>query len=803
MVRVRWAWIVAGAFGAAAAVSLAVGIPTLRSRVRAEIEQRCGRAVEGHCHVGALELARDGVVVRDLAVQLQGPGRTARVHALAVAMSWWRLIRGAPQDVDVTVDRVSFADRGPVEDSVRELTRLGRRHPVRTARGRVHVASLHVESMDGSAGDAGGPNVMLEDGRGGWTRTNGVELEWRDLSVMVGGELAVHTGSCRFTRGAASAGEMAMGVQCDAPTVRVDIASMDRVDESLRGLIAALREASREEPRAGREPGATGPRVENVSGSPRVTLRARGGSVRVMRGGATIAELSPADVSADLRGSSVEQAHVRLGAAASGPALEVLFERGTNPRWHAELTGDDLPLAEITHWLPGVPWHGAEHGRVQLRVRVEPVDPGGDVLVVDGSIGIDSFGLLHPGLAHDPVDGLSASIEGAGRVDVRRRRVESEGVRMRVNGITVALAGWFERPDSREIALDASLRMPVTSCDGIRRALPPSVTGPVDELTFSGSIAADAHLALDTRALTSTELQVDLDNRCTVARDRMLLGVGRLRTVFVQRVHEPTGLRAFVTGPGSAAWVPLAQVSPYVTRAVIVREDGRFYSHHGFDVGEIRGAIVRNVGARRFVYGASTLSMQLVKNVFLQREKTLVRKLQEVVLTWYLERSLAKDSILELYLNVVEFGPGIYGIGPAARFFFGRDPADLSPLQAIYLATLLPNPLARFASYQRGSVSPGTLGVLRSVARRMAAAGYLSSSELDFAQTESLVFRPARAPVRGAQTQTVPTGTTDEMAAAMSPVPSETVPVVLDGDAAGGDAGSVQEAADTEPEETR
>ncbi len=202
--------------------------------------------------------------------------------------------------------------------------------------------------------------------------------------------------------------------------------------------------------------------------------------------------------------------------------------------------------------------------------------------------------------------------------------------------------------------------------------------------------------------------------------------------------------------------------------AVVHREDGGFFQHRGFSSGEIRGALVRNVSEGRFAYGASTISMQLAKNVFLAREKTLVRKLQEVVLTWWIEQSLEKSAILELYLNVVEFGPGIYGIGPAARFFFGREPRDLTPLQAIYLATLLPAPIPRFAIFQRGAASADTVARLRAIARAMAAQRQMTAADAEAAQSEVFAFRPRNAPVPGAVTMDVDPATTDEAARALS-----------------------------------
>jgi hypothetical protein len=307
-----------------------------------------------------------------------------------------------------------------------------------------------------------------------------------------------------------------------------------------------------------------------------------------------------------------------------------------------------------------------------------------------------------------------------------------------------------------------------TSCDGIRRALPPSLTGPVSELSFGGDIAANVALALDTRRIEETRLDVRVDDRCYVARDALTRGVARFSGPFVQRVQEPGRVRAFVTGPGTASWVPLGDVSPYVINAVLSREDGRFYRHAGVDPQEIRNAIVRNVRAGRFVYGASTLSMQLAKNVFLAREKTLVRKLQELVLTWYLERTLGKDAILELYLNVVEFGPGVYGIGPASRFYFGVEPSQLSPAQAIFIATLLPNPVQRSAPFFRGTASTATLAMVRGHARIMHHRGLLTDEELAATLQDPLAFRPRHSPVNGVLTIEVDPTLDDQAAIAQA-----------------------------------
>jgi membrane peptidoglycan carboxypeptidase len=140
--------------------------------------------------------------------------------------------------------------------------------------------------------------------------------------------------------------------------------------------------------------------------------------------------------------------------------------------------------------------------------------------------------------------------------------------------------------------------------------------------------------------------------------------------------------------------VPISEITPYMETAVVVCEDSRFFSHHGFDDKAIGNSIGDNLRAGHFVRGASTISMQLAKNPYLSREKTLSRKLQEAVFTLLLEERLSKQDILELYLNVVEFGPGIYGIRDAAMHYFNAHPGELSLGQALYLGSILPAPKA-------------------------------------------------------------------------------------------------------------
>ena len=139
-------------------------------------------------------------------------------------------------------------------------------------------------------------------------------------------------------------------------------------------------------------------------------------------------------------------------------------------------------------------------------------------------------------------------------------------------------------------------------------------------------------------------------------------------------------------------WVPLAHISPYLMKAVLIGEDDKFWKHEGFDFEAMQKAMEKNVKAKKFKAGGSTISQQLAKNLYLTPSKNPVRKVKEAVLTWRIERILSKKRILELYLNVAEWGEGIFGIEAASRHYYGKPSIALSAEEASRLAAALPNP---------------------------------------------------------------------------------------------------------------
>ena len=139
-------------------------------------------------------------------------------------------------------------------------------------------------------------------------------------------------------------------------------------------------------------------------------------------------------------------------------------------------------------------------------------------------------------------------------------------------------------------------------------------------------------------------------------------------------------------------WVSLNSISPYLTKAVLIAEDDKFWSHEGFDFEAIQKAIEKDAKKKKFAFGGSTITQQLAKNLYLDPSKNPLRKVREAIITWRMERLLSKKRILELYLNVVEWGNGIFGIEAASKHYYGKHSSELTPEEAARLAVILPNP---------------------------------------------------------------------------------------------------------------
>jgi monofunctional biosynthetic peptidoglycan transglycosylase len=177
-------------------------------------------------------------------------------------------------------------------------------------------------------------------------------------------------------------------------------------------------------------------------------------------------------------------------------------------------------------------------------------------------------------------------------------------------------------------------------------------------------------------------------------------------------------------------WTRLRNISKYAIGAVVVSEDWAFHQHRGLDFREIRRSLEKNVRKGRYARGASTITQQVAKNVFLSQEKTLWRKIREILLAIRMERTLKKSRILEIYLNVVEWDRGVYGIYQAANHYFDKHPSQLKPKEAAFLAMLLPSPRKYSESFRKQELSAFAEKQTGIILSKMVQAGFVSEAEL-------------------------------------------------------------------------
>ena len=195
------------------------------------------------------------------------------------------------------------------------------------------------------------------------------------------------------------------------------------------------------------------------------------------------------------------------------------------------------------------------------------------------------------------------------------------------------------------------------------------------------------------------------------------------RTTALMQIRDQQQLRKGLKPLRRQLWVPYDSFGDAIKKAVILGEDAGFFSHQGVDLFELKEAVKEDLERGRFKRGASTITMQLARNLYLSPEKSLLRKVREIMIAFEMERVLSKRRIMEIYLNVAEWGPGLYGAEAAAQHYFSKPALSLTPGEAATLAALLPNPL--------GSKDRDLMRRRNTILKRMLSTGAISASEFE------------------------------------------------------------------------
>ncbi len=416
---------------------------------------------------------------------------------------------------------------------------------------------------------------------------------------------------------------------------------------------------------------------------------------------------------------------------------------GSNPlrprRGHLTVTAEQFTLDKLAPILKTslIPNPAAAQLGVNLKLALDKRQ-----FTFSGKASLSGLTVTHPYLARQPVENLGFQASIRGRYLRAQDLLQIPEIRMERQGVTVLASAEVYRLRKKP-RIKVRLELPRVRCARVLRAIPRGLAPRLQSMRVSGWLSMRLSAEADFKYLTTNSVTLDghVDHRsCKVVSMPWELSAERLRAAFGHEFSDAGQRFGFEVGPENPDYVPLDQISLNLQKAILTTEDSRFYHHHGFIPREFQTALARNLIARRFVFGASSITMQMVKNVLLGRRKTIARKLQELILTWYLERHLTKKRILEIYLNVIEFGPGIFGIGRAAWHLFGKDASELAPQEAAYLASTLPNPKKRYLYFCRGKVPPRWRHWVDRILRIMHKRGRLTDSELQLALVSPITF---------------------------------------------------------------
>lgn len=394
------------------------------------------------------------------------------------------------------------------------------------------------------------------------------------------------------------------------------------------------------------------------------------------------------------------------------------------------MRGDQIPLRGLAAIAPrGL---GIDDARASGSLHVRKRDRSVEI-VADGSF--TGVMLEHRAFAATPVP-IAASVGAT--LTLAPEAIAVSRLTVDTGAIHARGSGWLRRGSPISGQLDTELAP--APCSDLLASLPVEVRGPLDGMVLDGSVGARARLTIDLAAplgLGAT-IATELAGSCRVIAEPPAADVTALTSVLEQTF--PDGSRAAV-GPGVPGWYEIFRIPSRLQGAFVSAEDGRFWDHDGFDLKQIAHSLEIDLRERRLARGGSTISQQLIKNAFLTHRRTFDRKVQEAILTWRLEERLDKKQILERYLNIVELGPRVYGVGAASNYWFGASPRELSFRQAAFLAALTSEPTSMARRVRRhGGLDPDSAERVATVLRAMKRDGVINADDYELAKTSGMGF---------------------------------------------------------------
>ena len=396
---------------------------------------------------------------------------------------------------------------------------------------------------------------------------------------------------------------------------------------------------------------------------------------------------------------------------------------------------------------------GADIRLDTLTCRLTETSGGSSLTQLNGRTHVAGLQVFHPALSPDTVRLDRGTLDC--RLNFRPQDIELDSTStVRFNRLTFhPYLCLTHRSDTRLSSLErwhvrASVNRPWFPSQDLFGSLPKGLFDTLDGIQTEGELAYRGLLDVDFACLDSLKLESELQKKNFRIVRYGNANLSKMNGEFEYTAYENgRPVRTFPIGPSWEHFTPLSQISPLLQMAVMQSEDGAFFYHRGFLIDALREALIEDLKKRKFARGGSTISMQLVKNVFLNRQKNITRKLEEALIVWLIENQglTSKERMYEVYMNIIEWGPLVYGAAEASHFYFNKRPSELSTEEAIFLASIIPKPKHFRSSFDaEGNLRESLSGYYHLIAGRLAKKGLITEAEAEQIRPVIRVTGPAK-----------------------------------------------------------
>jgi hypothetical protein len=406
----------------------------------------------------------------------------------------------------------------------------------------------------------------------------------------------------------------------------------------------------------------------------------------------------------------------------------------TESQWHVdgEVDADDQQF-DVKLYAEGkkveLPYlekrYGLKLNFDTVRTQLKEVKHGSNRLRIAGSLAVRNLLINHPKIASNNIIVPRGSIDADVSIGENYVAIDSSSV---INLKQIKANPYIKYTLYPKKIYDLKLHTDEVDAQQLFDAFPQGLFESLEGMKVAGKLQYDFGLHLDTSKPDSVKLHSQLSQKGFRVLHWGKNNLAKINSPFIYTPYEyGKPVRNIVIGPQNPDYVPLDQISPYLRNAVLTAEDPSFYRHKGFVVESFRKSIATNYKEKSFKRGGSTISMQLVKNVFLNRQKNLARKVEEIMLVWIMENTSVstKQRMFEVYLNLIEWGRNIYGIGEASNYYFGKHPSQLDLGESIFLASIVPRPKSAMYFFEPdGTLRTSLRGYFRLIGGLMARRGW-------------------------------------------------------------------------------